>query len=358
MRLLTSFIYFATIVCTLTNVCLAGDLDTLKLKEPDGIDDLTYQEIWKPFGPAQVRNQSALKLSALEWLPDNPDTLSVGSYRTDFAITYANHWGEMKNYFLDLETARFELRFAFGVSDKLDFQLTYSGFWRGGGILDGYIENFHSLIGETQSRRDDYPRDVMSFLLHPNDPDTIYVMTNNDAGFGTGDLTFRLRYQVIAPKFNYRPALTVSLTTKVPVGNADDYFTARAFEFCGHFMLRQRLHKLLFAYLAGGVTYTSADKIWEVEVNPYRWFFFIGGEWHFDFRWSINLQYELETGIARYLDYQKMLAWATNLITLAFQWRPDINRDYYFEFAMIENFVFHSNTPDITFHVAFKWLYN
>ncbi|MCD4656304.1 MAG: DUF3187 family protein [Planctomycetes bacterium] len=346
------------IISACYGVSFSQDFLPQPLEEPGSKRDLTFQDIWKAFGPAQIRNQSALKVAALEWLPDNPETIPVGTYRTDFAITHANHWGDMPEYLIDGETTRMELRFALGVRDDLEFELAYAGFWRGGGIFDGIIENFHDFFRITQSRRNNYPRNKLAFLLDPKDPDTRYIITDNSAGFGAGDILLKLKYQIIESRFNYRPAMTFSVITKVPVGNADDYFTVRAFEFCGHLTIRQRITHRAFIYTAIGLTYTNADKIWEVEIRPTRWFWFIGLEWRIAYHWTLNLQYEWESGIARPKEYEKMLSWSTNLVTFAIQWRPEIDRDYFIEFATNENTLFHSNTPDIAFHVAIKYFFN
>ncbi len=313
---------------------------------------LTYKDIWKAFGPLQVRNQSVLKFMSLSWLPDTPDILPIGEYRFSFAITHSNHWGQMPTYLLDAETTKYSMRFTLGVTSHFEIEAEYSAFWRGGGFLDGFIENFHKLIGESPVRRDKYPRDCLNFILNPGKPNEKIVLSDSDEGFGLGDLILKAKYQLIDPD-RYRPGISVALLMKLPVGDASRKFSVRAGEFGSHLSIMQKLGSKIWVYAAIGLNYTSADEIWSVQVEPWRWFWFIGFEWRCGYHFSLNLQYEWESGSAYGHEYDMMLGWSSNLIAIGFKWRPDLFEDYYFEFAIVENTFFHSNTPDITFHLAF-----
>ena len=156
-------------------------------------------------------------------MPDSTEgatLLPAGGSAWTASIFTSNHsMGETKGneaLLLDGETTRFELRYRYGVSSRLELGIELPYVWHESGTLDPLVDGFHDMFGLPGGIRPDRPRNILEFYYYDGVDDPIAITRSTR---GVGDLRLFAGWQ-LSDRDGHRTALRFGL--KFPTGDGRD----------------------------------------------------------------------------------------------------------------------------------------
>ena len=239
---------------------------------------------------------------------------------------------------LDAETVevRFHLEYALHPNWAVRAEIP----WRhlDGGTLDGFIEDWHSVLGTPRGSRRRLPRD--QFLIEFRSEGSPLLLFEEDTS-GLGDIPVALGYQVVASDTH---AVATWLTVKTPVGDASDLTGSGALDVALSFALQSQIHEdwRLFG---------QANAVWlgEGDLLPGRqedgaWSVLAGLSWN---AWrSLDLTAQLEANSSVFDGDGTEFGGDAVVLTLGGSYRTQ--RSWIFDLAISED-VQGGASPDIVF---------
>lgn len=122
--------------------------------------------------------------------------------------------GNGESMIWDGETAQYNLRFRYGVSEKLELGLDVPYIQHSGGWLDSLIRNYHEAVGFPNDRQEEFDIDQINYTFDE------VSMTNNHSGLG--DVRLTAAVPLFSESIESRRYLALRSLLKLPTGNADD----------------------------------------------------------------------------------------------------------------------------------------
>lgn len=132
-------------------------------------------------------NQSSLARAAALPALGQGSVLQSGAVESGVTLDWNNEFfmrsTAREDLILDGETQRLSLRYQRGLGHGLEWSLELPLLFSGGGVLDGPIENWHSVFGLPNSNRSDAPRNRYR-LRYVRDGVTVVDITDGNSGAG------------------------------------------------------------------------------------------------------------------------------------------------------------------------------
>jgi len=119
----------------------------------------------------------------------------------------------------DGETAHYNLRFRYGISEKLELGLDLPFIDHSGGYLDSIIRNYHDLVGFPNNRQEQFEKNQIDYQLDENGA-VVYSMKERKSGLG--DVRFTAAIPLFSKSIQSKRHLALRSMLKLPTGNADD----------------------------------------------------------------------------------------------------------------------------------------
>ncbi len=114
----------------------------------------------------------------------------------------------------DGETAQYDFRFRYGVSEKLELGLDVPFIDHSGGYLDSIIRNYHDLMGFPNDRQEQFEKNQIDYQLDENG-----VSSRKS---GLGDVRFTAAIPLFSKSIQSGRHLALRSMLKLPTGNAED----------------------------------------------------------------------------------------------------------------------------------------
>lgn len=227
-------------------------------------------------GPLEVRDPFVLALNRLSPWARSPGLLADRSVEVGLRGVWANSYGfEQNRFVVDAEVRQLWSYARVGLWDRFEVSLYLPYEWRGGGVMDGFIEGFHSAFGLPDASRDERPRD--RFLVTGLEQDgSVFALDHQ--GYGFSDLIIEER-SLILPGDARTPALSTTLRLRLPTGRAK-FDLSDGVDLSYAIDASKRLGDspvILYATLA--YTYYAHTHVDDLELLRHRFFFSLGFEW-------------------------------------------------------------------------------
>lgn len=299
-------------------------------------------------GPLQLRPQSPTTLLRYAPTPLPPVTLRRGEWMVGSVVNWDNYFAySPERYILDAEAVGLTLGASIGVTERLDVSLSLPVSYRGGGVLDGFIEGFERSIGVPNEERRLRPRD--EYLVRVVGPDgEVLERSGDDAGWGLEDANLAIRWQLM-PGSETRPALLAGLGVKIPTGRRSSLRSAGGVDLATGLSIGQKLGRFHLYGTAAVIRYDRVE-IAGVSFHRTQWSLLAGVEYRLSPRTSWLVQWALVSGAA--MDFGAFSA-STNEVTLGF--KRLLGPDLMFEMSVLENLFVFDNSPDVGFHLGLVW---
>ena len=299
-------------------------------------------------GPLELRSQSPLAILRLSPTPETPVTLHDGQWQVGVLTSWNNYFDyEPQYYTIDAETLRFTFTGSYGLSPRLEVHAALPLSYRGGGIMDRFIENFEGLLHVSNKNRKLFPRNRYLVLLKGPDGRT-FELTGEDAGWGIEDATAGLRYQ-LAEGTATTPAVLASVTLKFPTGRKASLFSSGGYDVSAGLSAGQKLGRFNLYGSVVGIHYATTDFV-GVRLKPNQVSLFTGLEYRRSPRMSWLLQALVTSpGAENFGGFSK------NTYEITFGFKRVLSPNVLLEASLLENLFIFDNSPDVGFHVGLVW---
>jgi hypothetical protein len=265
------------------------------------------------------------------------------------ANTWTNVWANESEYLLDYEMSETLVTVTYGFNERFGVSLAFENRNYFGGKMDGFIQGFHDMFGISQDGRDDVSKDRK--VIQRFDPKTGQMLSERSAeDLENNGMVFLINYTLthgteIWPSANVFGAVRYGLSCADLC--RDDHPVDAGFGVG----LAKRWSKKWYTYASLGYThYESRDPCepapgvtpLDFENNAFTGLFVLS--WHYTPSFAILAQYLYSGPSIKHIDG---LDEASHEVHLGFKWETNYGM---IEFALIENVITMSNSPDFGLH--------
>jgi hypothetical protein len=192
-------------------VWAVGVLLVLEVKAYDG------------YGPLQTTNRFPLHMLVLTPRPVSADLPKQGTLGATLAMeyssTYFNHRNALWDLVFDMELFVAELSTVYGLSEKMAIRLDVPAITLQGGFLDGFLQNYHDVLGVSNYGREDRPKN--EFAYRATKDGELWVQGGGGV-LQISDIRISTQYALASMTLaGYTFNSSLLATVKVPTGDAD-----------------------------------------------------------------------------------------------------------------------------------------
>lgn len=222
--------------------------------------------------PFQSSNQSPLirvfGLPAIGSASVVPVGKFEGTLTGDVTNSFATDSSGTEAVMLDGETYRFNVAVRYGIAPGLQIGIDIPYLAEGGGVLDGFIEDFHDTFGLPQGDRKSYPRNRLLYQYSNNGATKVLV---NDRSNGIGDIRLSGAWQLLRGDTESPLAVALHASIKLPTGNSNRLFGSGSTDFALWLTVSDDCqlplgHLTVYA-AAGGMALTDGDVLKDQQRN-------------------------------------------------------------------------------------------
>jgi hypothetical protein len=215
-------------------------------------------------GPFEARDEWVLAQPRLTLGPTSPDPLADGETRvrvtTDWATSFGLELGSDQRladprFLVDGEARSLGLDVRRGVTPSLSVGARLTLKWRGGGILDGLVDGFHSLFGLPDNGRTLLPRDRLQVVGRDAGSDPIHW--NGAGGIGLANLELSLLQAIRSSRSGW----ALSVAARVGLPTATGPFAGTGAGAGAQLVAARSIGRALDVYLGIGATAHLEDRL-------------------------------------------------------------------------------------------------
>lgn len=304
------------------------------------------------YGPLQTTNRFPLHMLVLTPRPVNADLPKQGVFGATLAVEYSNTYFNFRNEHWDLvfdsEVFVAELSTVYGVTEKVAVRLDVPMVSMQGGFLDGFLQNYHDLIGVPNYDREDRPKN--EFAYRATKDGQLWVQ-GESGGLQVSDVRLSIQYAMPSMTLDgYRLGSSVMATVKVPTGDVDSGLGSGQYDF-GMFLPVKWTGDRWSIYLMPGFIWIDDPQTSGVRVSSRNVSSIFAGavfEYNEKWRWLAQLNYYSspfeKTGL------EELDGGASEL---AFGVQRSLSPSLYWEFAFSEDLTL--AVPDFNIRLGMTW---
>lgn len=170
-------------------------------------------------GPIELEDQFPLALLHSTFIPTSPRVLDQGQCRARSSFGWTNTINQRRgSYLVDSEVRYATVGLSCSPVERLEVGLEQPLVWRGGGVLDHLIYEWHELFGLPQGPRDHNPDNRYEISGRSDEGEEFNLQKK---GTALSDLTLRTKY-LISPGNQSAPAWSLVGSLRFPTGE-DQY---------------------------------------------------------------------------------------------------------------------------------------
>lgn len=301
-----------------------------------------------PLGFMAMSSQSPLQQLRFGLLHRPPWVIPDGAIAFYAEHNWRNIWlYEPGLYRIDAEIQELTLRSCMGIGGNLSVSIEVPIRYVSGGILDGFIEDFHRAFGIANDYRDLFPRNQFAFELNLGQGLQDWSHAGPEQkGFALGNIVLGVSQTL--PYFEplgIEAALAANV--KLPTGTRTEYFGGQSVD-VGAMVSMVKPVGSLYLYASPGVVYYSQKK--EVGIALRQWHFsgLFAVEYHPDHsNNSLITQLLMESGIAKTFG-----GFTQDTYELTMGYKRRLSHNTVFEIGVLENLFHFDNSPDIGLHTG------
>ncbi len=284
-------------------------------------------------------------------------TTPRGRSRLQLVMDVSNNFTEeesaTESLLFDGETSRMTLSLRYGFSNGWEAGLDIPVVSHQGGMLDGFIENWHNTFGLPQGGRDKAPRNRLHYFYKDAEGKEELDFSNSSTGFG--DTSLYLAYQLYHDTSSHR-YLALRGGIKLPTGDADNLRGSGGTDL--HIRLAgtdgetlQHYNMTLFASM--GLLWMEKGEILSRQQRQKVGFGSIGLGWTPLNRLTFKIQIDGHTAFFEDSDLKQLDSASAQLATGGTIKLAD---DLSLDLCVVEDIIV-DTAPDVTFHAALNYLY-
>ena len=260
-------------------------------------------------GPVEISEQFPLASIHASFAPRSPEVLNPREFKFRTSFGWSNTINtKSDSYLVDSESRSFELSLAYSPFEDFQFELQQALVWRGAGVLDSPIFEWHDFFGLPQGARDDEGRENGEyFIVGLNEDGERFDFENRGVKFA--DLSISATHLLTRGNELF-PALSVYGLLQLPTG-ADSYGQDSVDVVIG--MLTSKRIGNWYLYLGGAGTYIGDNREQSIVYQRFRGsgFFYLeylvpdifGTSWTASFLTGLHGSSNLVENVSRFPNY-------------------------------------------------------
>mgnify|MGYP001312202743 CR=1 FL=1 len=264
----------------------------------------------------------------------------------DLANSDSGAWLPQETLELDGETHRYTVALRYGLTDKVELGLDIPYIDFNGGILDGFMNDFHKTIGRSLAQKGaGKNRIVFSYARNG-----VTEIDSRSRTSGFGDLLLSVALPLHRGESVSSRSVAVRAALKLPTGDPDTLrgsggtdFSMRIAANDGATLSAWRIT----LYAAGGVLLLGKGEVLKEQQRDFAGFGTVGFGWS-PLDW-LALKLQLDMHSAFYRDSDAVVL-NSDVYQLAGGFSFALPRDTTLDFSMSDN-IGSETSPDVTFHV-------
>jgi hypothetical protein len=250
-----------------------------------------------------------------------------------------------RRFLLDGETLTFVVNARRGVGPHLDVGLRLPLQHRGGGVLDGFIDTWHRLLGLEDAQRPQFRRNA--FRVEGRTTLGAPFSWTEATGTGLGDIELNARWRAVDRGDD---TLAVAVIGRLHLPTATTPYQGSGLGAGGQVVLAAPLGGTTDLYLGAGMTAQDPGPVRAIEYERWRGHGFAAFEWRPWPRLSLlaetNAASRLVTNVASYPGVH----WVVNV-----GGRLDVTPDLRLDLGLTENLMDQQSTTDLGLYFALGW---
>ena len=306
-------------------------------------------------GPIEIRDDHLLAQPRLTLPAVAPRTVPEGTWSIETSLLWSNSFSWTQDvpgeepadraFLLDGETLTLATTIRRGLGPHFDLGLRLPLRHRGGGVLDGFIDAWHRLLGLEDAQRPSFDRNAFRVegRTVAGDPFSWTEAT----GTGLGDVELNARWCSLGQGGH---GLSVALIGRLSLPTATGPYDESGLGTGGQVVVAAPLGQTTDLYLGAGLTVQDPGPVRAIEYERTRGHGFAAFEWRPWSRVSLiaetNAATRLVTNIASYPGVH----WVVNL-----EGRVDLARDVRLDLGLTENLIDQQSTTDLGLYFALGW---
>lgn len=300
-----------------------------------GAESVVAQSSDFQLGPISMEDQFTLSLPRLTHSPESATLLSPDTVLLRSSVAVSNTINrESDSFLIDSEDRTLNLSIGYGLSEKVELRAELPVVWRGGGVFDSFIFNWHELLSLPQGPRDD--RDIRDDSFSVSGEEFEF----DESGLKFGDLK-------LSTKFVFND-ITSILSLRLPTGASS--FGANGVDILYGLLFQ---HNIGSFYLHTNLAYSfySAPKLSGLQYSRHRAYSSIHLEYPF---WN---SYSLVGGLVLNSNLvQNVRHFPNYLLYLDLGLKAQLSESLQIELLTRENPAPDQGSSDFTALIALKYL--
>jgi len=300
------------------------------------------------YGPLRLQSQSPLQTLRLQLTPMAPTFQRPGTWETGATMSLANVWANSPGHYrIDYESLDTSIFAAYGISESLRLEIGFQEKRLFGGILDGFITDFHDFFGIDQDGRDTTPFGLVEIEILDDNGNPLLSYTQG-SGVYSRSITAYLEHRLTCGSDTI-PALSYSFSARWDTEGQRMLERDFPIDLGLSLMAAKRLGPVNL-YLSAGIFWYGSSQIQKVKLKNFQTSLMTGVEWRFAQHHSLLMQCLVSEGAAKNLG---PFSDASYEVTLGWKW--EVIPHGVLEIGLIENIIIWDNSPDFGLHGGFSY---
>lgn len=283
-------------------------------------------------GPSEIRDEHVLAQPRLTLPALSPATVARGEWSLTIATLWSNSFswdqdvpGEApghRSFLLDAESFTVDATLRRGLRHDLDVGLRVPLRWRGGGILDGLIDAWHSALGLPSGNRPDFRRNAFRVEGTTTSGGAFYW--TDLPGRGLGDLELQARWRFLDGGSS---SASLALVGRASLPTGTGPFAGNAAGAAGQLVLGAPISRRFDLYAGVGSSVQGRGPVRGIQYEPLRLQGFLAFEWRPWRRVSLVAETNAATRLVANIEKYPGTHWLLNVtgrIELAGRTRLDL----------------------------------
>jgi hypothetical protein len=307
-------------------------------------DETAQSSSYAVRGPVSVSSLHPAGMLHLSFRPEAAEVGPQGSLSLSFQSSIGNTVNrERGRYLIDAETRIFELNSEYVLREGLALSLHLPVLWRGDGVTDQAIEEWHQAFGLPRGPRANIPQDQFTFSGDNTDGTGFDL---NRSGTELGNISLAAKYRLI----DSADQPLVSLRSELSLPTASPQYGAEQLDIGLSLLAQQSWHDFTI-YTSVSYFHYLDDSVENLHFVPNQFAGLLGLEYLLSENWSAMLACEPASAMLRhvreYPDYQIYLDVST---------RYHLSRRTQLTALLRENPAPSNGTTDISFSLGLEFL--
>ncbi len=300
------------------------------------------------YGPLRLQSQSPFQTLRLQLTPMAPTFQTPGTWETGATMSLANVWANSPGrYRIDYESLDTTVFAAYGINESLRLEIGFQEKRLFGGILDGFITDFHDFFGLDQDGRDTTPFGLVEIEILDEHGDPL-LRYSRGSGVYSRSVTACLEHRLTCGA-DALPAVSYAVSARYDTEG--QHMLERDFPIdLGLSLMAAKKLGPVNLYLSAGLFWYGSSRIQKVKLKNFQTALMAGVEWRFAQRHSMLLQCLITEGAAKDLG---PFSDASYEVTLGWKW--EVMPSGVMEVGLIENIIIWDNSPDFGLHAGFSY---